>query len=268
MFLTVASFDIGYVSFGQYVEDVDITQIKDLEARYDSLPKKEKRRTRGIISDDLQEIINDLLTIGSRVNGGVFDFTEEDNQGYDLRVRKNFLKHMEDHRWLWINCDIFVIEQQYYSAGMGRGKGSKASTGTANMNAIKLGECLYTWLLINYPNAHITYFGSQFKTQILGAPDKITKPQRKKWAVEKYSEISTLRGDQDMINIFLLSSFMKRKRVSPETVSGYLEKYPVVSKDAKQLAIRVVTEKQKLDDISDPVVQLKAYIFKEMIAVF
>ena len=40
-----------------------------------------------------------------------------------------------------------------------------------------------------------------YKTQMLGAPYKQTKPQRKKWAIDKGIEILTLRGEDNIIDL-------------------------------------------------------------------
>ena len=99
---------------------------------------------------------------------------------------------------MWSTCDIIVIEQQYFNTFSGRRK--KSGNG-ANIDAIKLAELTFGWFLDRFPNKEITYFGSQFKTQILGAPTDQNKLQRKKWSVEKGFEIYTLRDDEEMVKI-------------------------------------------------------------------
>ena len=130
------------------------------------------------------------------------------------------------------------------------------------MDAIKIAECVMTWFLTNYPDKEIMYFGSQNKTQILGAPYSMTKIQRKKWAEEKVREIYTLREDKSMIDLFNLKDTIFRKRLnSEEKIMEYINMY---SKDNS----KDVREKQKLDDIGDVCIQCQAYKFKKFVACF
>lgn len=81
-------------------------------------------------------------------------------------------------------CSTIIIEQQMSF-------GSKINT-----MAIKIAQHTYSYFLFRYGNAKkIIEFPSYNKTQILGAPPGLEKPQRKKWAISKADEIWTLRGD-------------------------------------------------------------------------
>ena len=126
----------------------------------------------------------------------------------------------------------------------------RSKGGGANMDMIRLGEACYSWFIDHYyPGIDIGYFGSKYKTQILGAPQTITKIKRsgpnkgqevtekmkkydrKKWSVEKCFEILELRKDQDGIDLLGL------------TKRG----------------------KQKLDDIADCVTMTQAFKYKELV---
>lgn len=104
-----------------------------------------------------------------------------------------------------------------------------------NVTAIKVQEALNSWLLINISDANVILFPAAFKTQMLGAPDKLAKPQRKKWSIEKAKEIFTLRGDK-------------------ETLQEY--------EDIK------TSRKQKLCDISDCVIECQAFKLKYFVGNF
>lgn len=83
-------------------------------------------------------------------------------------------------------CSTIVIEQQMSF-------GSRINT-----MAIKIAQHTYSYLLFRYGKTkQIVEFPSYNKTQILGAPPGLEKPQRKKWAIAKADEIWTLRGDMD-----------------------------------------------------------------------
>ena len=109
------------------------------------------------------------------------------------------------------HCSTIVIEQQMSF-------GSRINT-----MAIKIAQHAYSYFLFRYGNAKtIIEFPSYNKTQLLGAPAGLAKPQRKKWAVEKANEIWTLRGDLE--------------------ASGY------------------VMSKRKKDDMSDCLLHVLAYL--------
>lgn len=92
-----------------------------------------------------------------------------------------------------------------------------------NTMAIKIAQHTYSYFLFRYGNSKkIVEFPSYNKTQILGAPGGLDKPQRKKWAISKANEIWTLRGDLETIDM--------------------------------------ITSKKKKDDMSDCLLHVLAYI--------
>lgn len=270
MSIRVASFDMGYINFAQYVEDFDKEKMRELEFKYKALPSKLQRKVKGVMNPEVADLIEEMILLGSRVSTGVYDFTTESGQSLDVPVRRALLDHLNKYKWLWHTCDIFVIEQQYFNTFTPKGKKKSPSAGGAgaNVDAIKIGEIVFTWFLEKYPDAIVMYFGSQHKTQILGAPWKMTKPERKKWSVEKAREMYTLRGDKDMITIFNLADHVKGKRLNTQQkIDKCLSEYECETEDAKELAIKIIN-KQKLDDVADTFTQLQAFKFKTMIACF
>ena len=268
----IASFDPGKKNFAQYVEDCSIDDMTRLEDRYKSLPKQLQRRIKGVMNDDISNILNDLYLGGERVHLGVFDFTEEEDEPreYSLQARKNLLNHLSSFKKLWDTCDVFIIEQQYFRTFSPGGKFGRKNKGTeANVDAIKIAETIYMWFLERYPRKIITLFGSQFKTQILGAPWKMTKPQRKKWSEEKAREIYESRSDEDAMELYRLKERVFRKRINTEEkVQSFLDTFESEKKDMCYLAEKIVRERQKLDDVADTCVQCQAFKFKTMVACF
>lgn len=151
------------------------------------------------------------------------------NGPLDIQTRKNLAEYLQSIHDVFEDVDIVRIEQQYFNT-FSRGK-KKAG---ANMNAIKLAEDVMFWFLLNFPEKDIDYFGSQYKTQVLGAPEKLTKPQRKKWSVGIATQIFTMRGDE-------------------EALDGYKRKKGV---------------KTKNDDKSDTVIMCQAFKYRTYIAKF
>lgn len=272
-YIRIASFDIGKKNFAQYVEDIPSSELERLESVYKSLPKSKQRRVKGDVPQEISQIFEDLFLSGTRVQTGVYDLRDDDTSTkLDMPTRKNILKHLASFDSLWSNCGIFIIEQQFFRTWGGRGK--KSAGTEANVDAIKIGEMVMTYFLDNHPFKTVEYFGSQNKTQILGAPWKMTKPQRKKWADDKAREIYEMRGDEDMKELYRLKELIFRKRITTEDkFQQYLDTFHGTSEDSKRLARQILGnspngERQKLDDIGDCLVQLQAYKYRTFVAHF
>lgn len=261
--MRIASFDVGRCNFAQYVEDFDMDFLIKLKGEYKSLPKCDQRRVKGPMNKGVEKILKKVSTKKcKRIQTGVYNFTKEKSQKLDNDVRLKLIKHLNEYKYLFEGCDIFIIEQQYFSTG-----GRRAKAGV-NMDAIKLGESLYFWLLLNFPKKDVMYFSSSYKTQIFGATLKMTKDQRKKWATEKVREIYEKRNDVDMINIFNLCDEVKGKRMnSEEKILEYNINCPV-EENLYELRKKVVCEKQKMDDVSDACLQCQTYKFRKYVACF
>jgi len=266
--IRIASFDIGKKNFGQYVGECDLEELQKLREKYKQLPKDKQRRVKGKMNDEIKDILNQLFLIDKRIQTGIYDLREDKtSQKLDNAVRRNLINHLDKYGQLWDTCEIFIIEQQFFRTWNIRGR--KTSGSEANIDAIKMGEALVMWLMSTYPSKEVLYFGSQNKTLMLGAPSSLTKPKRKKWAVDKTEEIYRLRKDEDMIGLFDLKRLIFRKRLnSEEKIQGYLKTYKGTSPDAKQLAERIVRDRQKIEDSADALVQLQAFIYRDFVACF
>lgn len=231
-YIVIGSIDIGRRNMAHYVERCLIIDLIDLNQRYTSLPVKLRRRVKGPMNSHIEDMLTDLYRSGERISIGVDDIcTVEKAKGtgdpaYDRETRLNLLAYLEKHRYLWDICDIIVIEQQYFSTFTPKGRRGK--TTEANVKAIKVGEGVIMWFLTQYPMKDVCCFGSQFKTQLLGSPNSLTKYQRKKWAIEKAKSILNDRGDTE-----ILETFKSRK--------------------------------QKLDDVSDALIQCQAYKLRHIV---
>jgi len=259
--LRIASFDVAKINFGQWIEDIPISKLRNLKEKYRNLPTRFQRRVRGDMNSNVTKIFEELFKAGKRVHIGVYDFRNNKDEKPKLtyQMRKNFIAHLRGLDFLWRTCDIFIIENQY-SGGRKR-KG--------NTDAIRVAEALFIWILENYPFKEILYFSSSYKTQILGAPPKLSDKQRKKWAIEKAEEIHKLRNDLDMLEIHELKKRIYRKRLNSESkIQSFLEGFEQKSDDLRWLADKIVRERQKLDDFSDAFLQLQAYLYKTFVACF
>jgi len=112
------------------------------------------------------------------------------SKALDINVFLRLTNLLDKHKEYFDKCSTIIIEQQMSF-------GSKINT-----MAIKIAQHTYSYFLFRYGNTKkIVEFPSYNKTQILGAPGGLDKPQRKKWAIEKANEIWTIRGDLDTVNM-------------------------------------------------------------------
>jgi hypothetical protein len=200
--IRIASFDIGKVNFAHYIEDIDTSTIIKLEQEYKSLPKKLQRKTKGELTPQIKNIIEGIYFSGTRIHTGVYDIRSNKEDLFNIQTRKNLICHLDNHKPIFDNCDIFVVEQQYFKTWSG-GRKKKGPGTEANVDAIKIAECLMTWLLCEYPLKEVMYFGSQNKTQILGAPWNLSKPQRKKWAIVETRRLYEMRKDKTLVDLLI-----------------------------------------------------------------
>lgn len=234
--MRIAVFDIGRKNFAFYVEEIEINKCNVLTQKFYALPKNKQRRFLGEMNEEVQSIHTELFQCGKRIKMDVVDLTDEDGD-LNNEVRFNLRTFMNDHEELWNSVDVFVIEEQYYNPAAK----FKAQRGV-NKDAILLGESCYSYLIFNHHPKPIQYFKAALKTQTFGCPDtimktsrdglrsvkKMTKYDRKKWAVQKANEIFTLRDDEEGLE-------------------------------------QLKQGKQKKDDMSDCVIMCQAYIFKHLV---
>jgi len=236
--MRIACFDIGRKNFAFYVEDVELEMLEQLHEKFYRLPKKKQRRIMGEMNPEVEEIHKLLFKVGKRVEMMVVDLTDEEGT-LNNQVRCNLHEFLNKYEEIWNECDIFIIEEQYYNP-----KSQFANQRGVNKDAILLGECCYTYFInYHYPFRDVMYFKSMLKTQTFGCPEyttitdkkglrttrKTTKPDRKKWSIVKGKEVFELRGDEEGLKHLI---------------------------DGKKIF------KQKQDDVCDCILMCQAFLFK------
>ena len=261
----IASFDIGDVNFGTYVEKCPLDKIQDLYDRYHALPKKFQRRIKGPMNPHIRSILDETFLCGQREFTEVANLRgEQPTPQLTMQTRRNLIDYLDSRREQWEGCDVVVIEQQYLSFA-GRGKKSVE----ANFKAIKISEDVAMWFLINYPDAEVMLFSSANKTHMLGAPVTIkTKPQRKKWCEELAKKIYFNREDEGMMELYGIIDQEFRKRRSAKKTEDILSSLKCVDPDIRCLARQYLEDRQKLDDISDAMAQCQAFKMRHLIGDF
>lgn len=155
--------------------------------------------TKDIIEDDVKEEVKPKKRKTKKEKEEEMKLKKEEkktkvskkgSKALDSNVFIRLTNLLDKHKEYFDKCSTIIIEQQMSF-------GSKINT-----MAIKIAQHTYSYFLFRYENTKkIVEFPSYNKTQILGAPGGLDKPQRKKWAIEKANEIWTTRGDLDTVEM-------------------------------------------------------------------
>jgi hypothetical protein len=90
---------------------------------------------------------------------------------------------LKDYTWIWEMCDVVVIERQMQFGGV------------VNNTCLRIAHHCMSFLELFYPSVDVLEYQSSNKTRVLNAPKGMSKPQRKKWAVDTVTGILNNRGD-------------------------------------------------------------------------
>lgn len=203
--MKVLSFDIGIKNFAQYIETYNDDELLKCDA------------------------VSKVMNVGVCNHISVHDLVAEydvPDKEFTTDSRKAIISHLDSFEAMFRDVDTVLIEQQYFNT---YSFGKKKKGGEANVKAIKIAEDVLMWFLIKFPSKKIIVFPSVNKTQLLGAPLKLTKPQRKKWSTDTAMAVFQNRGDISTVE------FLKREKK---------------------------VRKQKLDDMCDAMMQCQAYKYK------
>ena len=208
----IASFDIGKKNFAFCVEQVDTEEL----IKVPNLEKTLRYNRDGTVTPKFRKILRKVFLNGDIKLLENVDLTEGcvKSKYLDPRVFINMTNLLDKYRDYWDKCQVFIIEQQM---GFGQGKRRRYNT-----MALKLGQHCFSYFTILYSIFKTTIeFPSYHKTQVLGARKKLSKGERKDWAVNQAVDILLDRDD---------------------------------NKSLEQLS-----SKKKQDDYSDTIVQLQAF---------
>jgi|APCry1669188879_1035177.scaffolds.fasta_scaffold07008_6 hypothetical protein len=192
----IASFDIGKVNFAFCIERVDEKKLESIK----SIPKiRRYNKGTGTQTDEFIPILDEVCVEGEIVLYKNVDLTKGTTSKEYLsdEVLVNMYKVLDEYAAEFERCSVLIIEQQM-SFGLKK----------INTMALKLGQHCRSYFIYKYRNTKETIeFPAYHKTQVFGAR-KMTKPERKKWSVDKCANILLQRGDLETLNI--LSEAKKR----------------------------------------------------------
>ncbi len=205
----IASFDIGKKNFAFCVEEVDAEELKTLH----NVQKSLRYNRDGTTTPHFRKVLKKVCLNGNIKLLKNTDLTNGCNKTkyLDPKLFVNMTNLLDEYKEYWNKCEVFVIEQQM---SFGRRK--------YNTMALKLGQHCFSYFIIMYSTFKTTIeFPAYHKTQVLGARRKMSKKERKEWAVDKAIDILSDREDNT--------------------------------------SLEQLTSKKKKDDYSDTIVQLQAF---------
>lgn len=146
--------------------------------------------------DESSNKIEDFYENGKVVFYKNIDLTEgcKKSKYLDPKIYTNMYNELNKYVNYWNKCDVILIEQQM---SFGRNR--------YNTMALKLGQHCYSYFVFKYFNQpkKIIEFPAYHKTQVLNAPKKLTKPQRKKWSIDWAFHLLHRSSDYYYLHFFL-----------------------------------------------------------------
>lgn len=191
-----ASFDIGKCNFAFYIEEFNEKDLSGLK----NIPKNARYNADGSATEDFSKLLQGVYLNGTKILFRNLDLTEGTNKNkyLDQKIYMNMIKALDEYKEYLDKCSIIVIEQQM------------SFKAAQNTMALKLGQHCFSYFLFRYGETkEIIEFPAYYKTQILGAPKvasggkkmkAMSKPERKKWAVEKAVDILMERNDMESVD--------------------------------------------------------------------
>jgi hypothetical protein len=191
----IASFDIGSINFAFYIEEINITELKNIK----NIEKNKRYNINGTCTDEFLEILNKIYKNGKKIlinNVNLTDNTDK-KKYFDIELCHNMNDLLDTYKEYWDNVSYFIVEMQ-----MSFGK-------KINTKALKLAQNCESYFMFNYGRfKKIIEFPAYYKTQILGC-EKIKKIKnyknidqrsRKKWSIKEGYFILYERNDFNTIN--------------------------------------------------------------------
>ena len=180
--ILIASIDPGKVNFCFCIEMINLKNIQKIKNI-----SKLKRFNGDSPTDEYNKILSQIYLSGKTIIVKNLNLTEGANKDkyIDPRVFINLTDELDKYQKYFDKCSYIIIEQQ-----MSFGKKKN------NTLALKIAQHAFSYFTFLYRDFKmIMEFPAFHKTKILGAPGKMDKPARKKWAVEKAQEIWIERED-------------------------------------------------------------------------
>jgi hypothetical protein len=159
--MRILSVDIGTKNCAFYIEEFDEKEFSGVKGSLERLYK-----------------------IGKRIYWKVINFEKDLKAGIEIFVP--ILQFLDDNRGIWDKCNGIILEKQM----------------KINYSAQVVQHFIFSYFKTLYgPFKYISDISATRKTQALGAPKKMIKKERKKWAVNEAHRVFDLRDDLEGLKI-------------------------------------------------------------------
>lgn len=219
----IACFDIGKINFCFYIEEVNISSLKQVK----NIIKTERYNIDGTITSKFSEILDKVYQSGTKVlleNHNITGDTDTDKY-FDFNLCYNMAELLDEYQEYWDSVDYIIVERQM------------SFRKKYNTMALKLAQHCESYFINKYGRSKtIIEFDAFHKTQVLGAKKdkKETKTgkvtyknigdrERKKWTIEQAFYILSQRNDYDTMSEIGLMK--KRDDVSDNICMAQAFKY-------------------------------------------
>jgi hypothetical protein len=190
--IQIASFDIGKKNFAFLIEEINLDEIeKDIK----NIEKNNRYNVDGTCKKEFQDILHKVYKNGKVILIKNLDITINcDKKKYlDKELFYNMIDALDEYKEYWKNVSYFVVEKQLQ----------------INPTAVRLSVVCMSFFMFYFGRfKKVVEFDAYYKTTTLGTKKdqkklksgkikyvSISKPERKKWAIEQASYILTERED-------------------------------------------------------------------------
>lgn len=198
--INIASFDIGKVNFAFYIEQIKLSELKNIK----NIPKDKRYNNDGTTTIEFEKILENIYKNGKKILLAKFDLTQgtDKSKYFDSDICYNLFELLDEYKEYWDTVQYVIVEKQ-----MAFGK-------KINTMALKLGQSCQSYFMYVYGrDLKIIEFPAYHKTLVLGAPQTLTKTktgkvkyktlgdrERKKWSVKEGFYILSLREDHETMS--------------------------------------------------------------------
>jgi hypothetical protein len=190
----ILSIDPGTVNFCFYIEEFNINDLKMIK----NIPKEQRYLPNGSCTTEFKEILKKVYLNGKKILLKNIDITKTTtkNKYFDIEYCYNITDILDEYSWYFDRVSYIIIEMQM------------SFKNKHNTKALKIAQHCESYFIFKYSRFKtLVEFPAYYKTQTLGCEKikivkkgkvsykNIEKPERKKWCVEKGTEILTERED-------------------------------------------------------------------------
>lgn len=205
--LWILSIDPGTVNFCFYIEEINIKELENIK----KISKDKRYLPNGICTPEFKEILKKVYLNGKKILLKNINITASANKNkyFDIEFCHNITDILDQYSLYFDKVSYIIIEMQM------------SFKNKYNTKALKIAQHCESYFIFKYSRFKtIIEFPAYYKTQTLGCEKNknikngkttyknIEKPERKKWCIEKGTEI--LKEREDFTTLYDIMSNSKK----------------------------------------------------------